>query len=81
MPTYAYKCSNCDHSFERITKIADRKSPCEEKCEKCDQENTIEHVLTPVEFNPDVPPKVHSGFKEVVSKIKKAHPKNTIPDY
>lgn len=41
MPTYDYKCSKCEHRFERIKKIAERLEPCSEKCENCEQIDCI----------------------------------------
>lgn len=35
MPLYDYKCTECDHAFERNSKIADRKIPCEDPCTEC----------------------------------------------
>ena len=36
MPTYEYKCNDCDHVTLRTSKIADRDEPC--PCEECEGE-------------------------------------------
>jgi len=43
MPTYEYRCTECDHSFEVIQKITD--SPIAE-CERCG--GPVRKVLFPV---------------------------------
>lgn len=43
MPTYGYKCTECDHEFEIVQKITDE--PIRE-CEKCGAE--VKKLLYPV---------------------------------
>ena len=43
MPTYGYRCTNCNHTFEVVQKITDE--PLKE-CEKCKGE--VKRVLFPV---------------------------------
>ena len=35
MPTYQYKCSECENSFEEIYRIADREIPVDKVCGVC----------------------------------------------
>ena len=35
MPTYQYKCSECENSFEEIHRIADREIPVDKVCGVC----------------------------------------------
>lgn len=35
MPTYDYRCKECGHVHSEVNKIADRKTPKEEKCPEC----------------------------------------------
>jgi putative FmdB family regulatory protein len=41
MPTYAYRCPNCGHEFEKFQKITDRTRP---RCPKCKAKT--ERVIT-----------------------------------
>jgi putative FmdB family regulatory protein len=86
MPFYDYRCSKCSHQFEEFLSIADRKKPCKKPCPKCSVSGTVEQTITsaPAACDPirvGTAGKVDNGFKEVISKIKKAHPRNSIRDY
>ena len=35
MPTYQYKCSECENSFEEIYRITDREIPVDKVCGVC----------------------------------------------
>lgn len=35
MPIYAYKCLQCDNTFDKILKMDERKTPEETPCESC----------------------------------------------
>ena len=35
MPTYDYKCGNCDHEFEEILLISKREEPTKVPCQEC----------------------------------------------
>tara|TARA_Y100000593_G_scaffold20210_1_gene40581 strand:- start:869 stop:1117 length:249 start_codon:yes stop_codon:yes gene_type:complete len=35
MPTYQYKCSECENSFEEIHRIVDREIPVDKVCGVC----------------------------------------------
>lgn len=39
MPTYEYKCEECDHVTSRTSKISERDEPC--SCEECGSEKTV----------------------------------------
>lgn len=84
MPFYDYMCQACDHRFEVFLPMKDRSKPCKSACPNCKKRKVKQYI-------PSAPPvidpvrlgvrKVDSGFKEVVSKIKKAHPRHTMRDY
>jgi putative FmdB family regulatory protein len=85
MPNYDYRCKLCDHTFEDFLRMADRKKPCKKPCPKCGKTKCIEQYIgsapaacDPVRIGVRKP---DSGFKEVISKIKRAHPRNTMRDY
>lgn len=81
MPTYAYRCKGCNHEFEKISKIADRKEPESQPCPECN-EVKVEHTLTPVAMSyqtKGVVAQASHGWNDVLTKIKsQSGSKNTI---
>lgn len=77
MPLYEYKCSECEHIFDRILKMDDRDIPNQEPCPDCKKEGTVDrHITTapllaygPIDFRKKVP----DGFKDVLRDIKKTY--------
>jgi putative FmdB family regulatory protein len=73
MPTYDYTCLNCEHTFERLLRIDDRKIPTEEPCPNCGQ-NKIESCLSAPSlvspFRIDGLKKPSPQFKDRISQIK-----------
>lgn len=47
MPIYDYKCGECGHSFEVMTKLSDRNNL--QPCPECG--GSGKHVITPVHFH------------------------------
>jgi len=84
MPNYDYICQDCKHTFEEFLSIKDHDKPCKKPCPKCGKKKVEQYI-------PSAPPvidpvrlgirKPDSGFKEVISKIKAAHPKHGMRDY
>ena len=86
MPFYDYRCTKCNHRFEQFLPMADHKKPCKSPCPECNAKGTVEQTLTsaPAACDPirvGKAGKVDNGFREVISKIKKAHPRNSMRDY
>lgn len=85
MPTYDYRCSNCEHKFEKIFKIADRNIPETEPCPICSKKCVsivfaAPSLVSPFRVDGLVKPK--GDFKERMQQIKKlSGKKNTIKDY
>lgn len=80
MPTYEYKCKNCNTIFERLLPISKRNTPEKDICEICGTRNIemkigCPAICDPVRIGTKKPDK---GFQEVLQKIKKNHPKNNI---
>lgn len=72
LPTYSYQCQSCEHMFERIYKIAERKLPEEQECPNCKTVNSVRQTLSPVPMGDPVRlgfTKPDNGFKEVLQKI------------
>ena len=75
MPNYAFKCENCDHSFDEILSLNDRDLPTKSPCPNCKKKKifrdwqastpslAMDATLTPSKV-------VGSQFKEVIDKIK-----------
>lgn len=85
MPFYDYICRACNHEFEEMHRIADRKKPTKKPCPKCSQKK-VEQIIkeAPSACDPirvGSVGKVDNGFREVISKIKKAHPRHKMRDY
>lgn len=86
MPFYDYMCSKCEHTFEEMLKISERSKPCKKACPNCGAKKSVQQVIlqAPAACDPirvGKAGKVDSGFREVISKIKKAHPRNSMRDY
>jgi len=70
MPIYDYKCSSCEHEFERILSISRRNEPIENECPNC-LEKTVTMKISgdfksvQPEFKP---PK---DFNKFLTKLKK----------
>lgn len=86
MPTYSYRCKNCDHSFERFEKMADMDKALSEPCPECQTEDQI--VMQITHLAPPVDPirlmgsgaKLPSDWREFLGKMKKANPDGYIRD-
>jgi len=86
MPTYDYKCSECDFSFEKILKIADRTIPTKECCPNCHKDSSVEICISaPAPISPfsiDGLKKPQSQFRERMKQIKSVAAKSAnIKDY
>ena len=84
MPNYEYMCGACDHVFEQTLTMADRAKPTKKPCPKCSKKKVEQYFGTPPAacdpLRVGTVGKVDNGFKEVISKIKKAHPRHGIAD-
>lgn len=78
MPTYTYQCKNCSHTFERISKISDRKIPESEVCPECGVSGEVSIIINArMEIVPEhalgrIRP--HRDWQEHLNKIKKNNP-------
>lgn len=73
MPTYTYKCEECDNAFERILKISERKQPTETKCENCGGK-VKQTILQATVGDPFAlgRVKLDDGMKNVLDKVRQA---------
>lgn len=82
MPTYDYICNSCKHVFEQNEIIDNRDNPTKEKCPNCGkkkvkremtcQKNLIVDSVRIGVRKPD------GGIREVLTEIKKNHPRGNI---
>lgn len=82
MPLYDFKCSSCEHSFEKTLKIVDRATPIEQSCPSCFKYNTVVSVVSSPRICAgvgDFRARVPDVFKDRLREIKKSSGKgNTI---
>lgn len=82
MPTYDFRCENCNHTFEEFLSMTQSDDPCHKPCPNCKKKKVVKDFSLPVQTRLMGTPIKHSNaFKDVISKIKNAHPKHNIPDY
>lgn len=76
MPVYAYQCNRCEHAWEEIRCIVDRHAPEEQECPECTYKGYVRQTITSpnIVSGVNLSQKVPGGFKDVLKKIKKAHP-------
>ena len=44
MPNYTYGCNKCNHTFDELYLMADRKTPESEPCPKCGKK-AVKHIV------------------------------------
>jgi putative FmdB family regulatory protein len=86
MPMYDYVCSECQHTFDKILKIAEKDIPKHEPCPKCGKTKCIDISLgAPALMSPfrvEGLKKPSGQFRERIQQIKKGLPrKTTLKDY
>ena len=83
MPTYQYKCKNCDFEFEDIFKMDDRNIPVEnpqrygtcsdEKNDSCDIQ-IVPQLLSSVSMRDSFRRHTSDGWKDRLKEIKRQNP-------
>ena len=78
MPLYDYKCSECNHVFEKSEKIKDRQKPTKKPCPNCSKKKVELQIGVPAICDPiRIGVKKHDkGWHEVLSKVNKANKTN-----
>ena len=76
MPTYQYKCNECENEFEEIHRIADREVPVDTLCEICGQGNMklIPQLPSMVSMRDGWRRHTDEGGKDTLREIKKNNP-------
>ena len=80
MPTYQYKCNECENEFEEIHRIADREVPVDTLCEICGQGNIklIPQFPSMISMRDSWQRHTSDGWKDRLKEIKRANPGSTI---
>jgi len=91
MPTYQYRCKNCDFEFEEDHKIADRNIPCEnsKRYGSCSDENDTpcDIQLVPQLLNLQYSMRdsasrhTSDGFKDRMKEIHRTNPGSQLGDW
>ena len=79
MPLYSYECKSCKNFFEDSFRIADRKTPTENPCDKCDGE--VVQVITGTHIGDSVRlgiTKPSVEFNEVLTRISENNPRSKL---
>ena len=81
MPMYDYRCKKCEHHFEEMHIIAERKAPEKKACPECGKKQ-IEQTIEGMPFIGDPvrqgTKRVDNGFREVMQKVADNHPNHTM---
>lgn len=84
MPLYSYKCSSCDHLFDEVHKMDDRKTPESKPCPACGAEGSVtQSIGTPgfISDSKSTLTRAGSGWQDVLKKVKSGSGRNnTIHD-
>jgi len=78
MMQYDYQCKACDHVFERVLKMANRKDPEGDPCPQCGELKVQQTILgcPTVNYSMKTPGvKTTDSFNDRMKDIKKALPK------
>ena len=84
MPTYLYKCSDCEHNFEESYRISDRNIPVDKTCGVCGRGIiAIVPQVPSVMYTLRDSPRRHTsdGFKDRMKEIQRNHPGGNLGDY
>lgn len=77
MATFDYFCRDCEHEWDERRPIDYRDAPA--VCPNCHSEDTTRVMTSPrIVSGVNAASKVPHGFRDVLKKIKKAHPHNKI---
>jgi len=74
MPTYDYRCKNCDKIWDSFHTISNRDSPCDEKCPHCGKKKVVRHIgefpLTATDTTLTANKKTGGRWNDLMTKIK-----------
>ena len=82
MPQYSYRCKSCEHVFDEVYRIDDRKIPETQPCPECGKQDVYQKVSTPMIAYSVAPGlKTSDNFNSRLKSIKStAGQENTVGD-
>ena len=80
MPTYQYKCNECDNTFEEVHRIADRNIPVDTLCEIWGQGNIelVPQLLTTISMRGSWRQHTSDGWKDRMKEIARNNPGHSL---
>jgi putative FmdB family regulatory protein len=81
MPLYDYKCSKCEHIFEKFKSISNMEQPCSEPCPSCNELNTVQKMVNGVglvQWEKNLRP--DDTFTDLLKQVKKNNKHSTIDE-
>ena len=80
MPTYQYKCNECENEFEEIHRVVDREIPVDTLCEICGQGNIkiVPQFPSMISMRGSWRVQTSDGWKDTLREIKKNNPGSTL---
>ena len=80
MPTYQYKCNECDNTFEEVHRIADRNIPVDKLSEICGQGNIelVPQLLTTISMRGSWRQHTSDGWKDRMKEIARNNPGHSL---
>jgi putative FmdB family regulatory protein len=75
---YEYQCLKCSFTFERKLPMSDNDLPTKDPCPECNATECIEQIIGAPSIGDPIRlgiKKPDAGWGEVLSKVKKAHPR------
>jgi len=80
MPTYQYKCKECENEFEEIHRVADREIPVGKSCGVCGKGNImlIPQIPSMISMRGSWRQHTSDGWKDRLKEIKRTNPGSTL---
>ena len=80
MPTYQYKCNECENEFEEIHRIADREVPVDKLCGICGRGKIqlIPQIPSMISMRGSWRQHTSDGWKDRLKEIKRNNPGSTL---
>lgn len=80
MPTYLYKCRECDSEFEEVHRVAEREIPLDKVCGSCGKGKIriVPQLPSMISMRDTFHRHTSDGWKDRLKEIKRANPGSTL---
>lgn len=80
MPQYEYRCNSCQHEWSEFLSISERLAPESNPCPQCHEYGQVSKDVNAgnIVSGVNMVAKHSGGFRDVIDKVKKAHPGHKI---